>query len=249
MTDQDNFHPLLNELQFFASPEHPCSYLEGRMATSIFVDPSLVLKPEHYSALARIGFRRSGNYVYRPHCQACNACVPVRVPVREFHPDRSQRRTLKSNRDLSTRVRGVEFVDEHYALYRRYMQHRHPGGGMDEDDRDAYMRVLDSYWANTELIEFRSNDALLAVAVTDILADGLSAVYTFFDPEQRQRGLGTFAILQQIELARERQLPYLYLGYWIAESDKMNYKRRFQPLQGYDGRDWVHLDPQSVTNW
>ncbi|MGD8547591.1 MAG: arginyltransferase [Thiohalophilus sp.] len=238
MTDRKSFHPLLDELQFFASPEHPCSYLEDRLATSIFVDPSLLIKPEHYSALANIGFRRSGNYIYRPHCRNCHACVPVRIPVDEFQPDRSQRRTLKTNADIQLVTRPVEFHSEHFNLYRRYMQHRHPGGGMDNDEPEAYMRVLDSYWANTELIEFRAGDVLLAVAVTDILADGLSAVYTFFEPKVEQRGPGTLAILKQIELARERQLPYLYLGYWIAESPKMDYKRRFRPLQGYDGRRW-----------
>ncbi|MFP4611102.1 MAG: arginyltransferase [Thiohalophilus sp.] len=242
MNDRQTIHPLLDELQFFASPEHPCSYLEDRTATSIFVDPSLLLMPQHYSVLATIGFRRSGNYIYRPHCRNCRACVPVRIPVEQFQPTRSQRRTRKANEDLHRIIRPVEFIDEHYALYRRYMQHRHPGGGMDEDDPDTYMRVLDSYWANTELLELRHQQQLLAVAVTDRLEDGLSAVYTFFDPDAAQRGPGTQAILQQIELARERQLPYLYLGYWIGESDKMNYKRRFQPLEGYDGRQWVQLE-------
>lgn len=242
MTDHDSFHPLLGELQFFASPEHPCSYLDDRQATSIFVDPSLVLQPAHYSALASIGFRRSGNYIYRPHCRSCRACVPVRIPVTRFIPNRSQRRTHKTNRDVQLTTRPVEFVDEHYDLYRRYMQHRHPGGGMDNDDPDTYMRVLDSYWAETTLIEFRDKQQLLAIAVTDVLEDGLSAVYTFFEPQLRQRGLGTLAILQQIELARHWQLPYLYLGYWIGESDKMDYKRRFQPLEGYDGRQWIELE-------
>lgn len=241
MNDRQTIHPLLNELQFFASPEHPCSYLDDRTATSIFVDPSLLLTPRHYSVLASIGFRRSGNYIYRPHCQGCRACVPVRIPVEQFQPTRSQRRTFKANVDLDLVVRRVEFIDQHYALYRRYMQYRHPGGGMDEDDPDTYMRVLNSYWANTELLELRYAQQLLAVAVTDQLEDGLSAVYTFFDPDAAQRGLGTLAILRQIELARERQLSYLYLGYWIGESDKMDYKRRFQPLEAYDGRHWQHL--------
>lgn len=241
MNDRKTFHPLLSELQFFASPEHPCSYLAGRQATSIFVDPSLALRPEHYSALATIGFRRSGNFVYRPHCRSCRACVPVRIPVQAFQPDRGQRRTLKANNDVQIYSRPVAYDEEHYALYRRYMQHRHPGGGMDEDDTDAYMRVLESYWADTELIEFRAGCELLAVAVTDLLADGLSAVYTFFDPAQSRRGPGTLAILRQIELARERHLSYVYLGYWIAESPKMAYKRRFQPLQGYDGEQWLPI--------
>ncbi|MDR9437110.1 MAG: arginyltransferase [Thiohalophilus sp.] len=242
MTDQNSFHPVLNELQFFASPEHPCSYLDDRQATSIFVDPSLVLRPAHYSALAGIGFRRSGNYIYRPHCRNCRACVPVRIPVDRFEPNRSQRRTLKANQDVQLTTRPVEFVDEHYDLYRRYMQHRHPGGGMDNDDPDTYMRVLDSYWAETTLIEFRARQQLLAIAVTDVLEDGLSAVYTFFEPQPSQKGLGTLAILQQIELARQWQRSYLYLGYWIGESDKMDYKRRFQPLEGYDGRQWIELE-------
>jgi len=173
MNDRQTIYPLLDELQFFASPEHPCSYLEDRQATSIFVDPSLVLQPAHYSALASIGFRRSGNYVYRPHCHYCRACVPVRIPVKTFQPNRSQRRTQTANQDVQRHIRAVEFVDEHYDLYRRYMQQRHPGGGMDNDDPDAYLRVLDSYWADTELIEFRTKNHLLGVAVTDVLTNGL----------------------------------------------------------------------------
>ncbi len=244
MNDRQSIHPLLEELQFFASPEHPCSYLEDQTATSIFVDPSLVLKQQHYSALATIGFRRSGNYVYRPHCQACKACVPVRIPVVEFTANRSQRRTLKANRDVEIRLRAVEFEEEHFVMYRRYMRQRHPGGGMDNDDPEAYMRVLSSYWARSELMELRETGGrLLAVAVNDILDDGLSAVYTFFDPDAGCRGLGTLAILRQIELARERRLPYLYLGYWIETSNKMQYKRNFRPLEGYNGRHWHQIEP------
>jgi arginine-tRNA-protein transferase len=242
MNDRHAIHPVLQELQFFASPEHPCSYLADHTAKSIFVDPSLLLKQQHYSALATIGFRRSGNYVYRPHCQGCRACVPVRIPVEAFSPNRSQRRTLKANQDVELRLRPVEFDETHFAMYRRYMQHRHPGGGMDNDDPEAYRRVLSSYWATTELLEFRLDQQLLAVAVTDVLDDGLSAVYTFFEPDSPRRGLGTLAILQQIELARQRGLAFLYLGYWIAESQKMRYKRNFHPLQGYDGRHWREID-------
>ncbi len=243
MNDRQSIHPLLEELQFFASPEHPCSYLENQTATSIFVDPSLLLKQQHYSTLATIGFRRSGNYVYRPHCKACKACVPVRIPVVEFTANRSQRRTLKANQDVETRLRAVEFEEEHFVMYRRYMRQRHPGGGMDNDDPEAYMRVLSSYWAHSELMELREEEQLLAVAVIDVLNDGLSAVYTFFDPGVSRRGLGTLAILRQIELAQERRLPYLYLGYWIETSDKMQYKRNFRPLQGYDGRYWRQIEP------
>lgn len=242
MSDANEFHPLLEELRFFASPEHPCSYLADRMATTIFVDPTIPLSKQHYSVLSRIGFRRSGDYVYRPHCQGCHACIPVRIPVAEFKPSRSQRRTLQCNRDLQFTLQTVEFNEAHYQLYRRYMSSRHPGGGMDKDDRDAYERVMHAAWGQTWLFEFRLHEKVIAVAIVDELDQALSAVYTFFEPDLSNRSLGTLAILQQIAVAREQGLGWVYLGYWIKASPKMAYKARFRPLEAFDGERWVKLD-------
>lgn len=238
MTNPRAFNVLPADLVFYASPPHECSYLPEREAVTLFADPYADMNPRLYGALAEVGFRRSGNYVYRPRCADCEACRPARIPVDRFLPDRSQRRTWKRNRHLSVSVLPAEFHEEHYALYRRYIASRHPEGGMDVDDPTRYMEFLDSRWMDTRFVEFRDNDRLLVVAVIDLMHDGLSAVYTFFDPEETRRGLGTYAILWQLEEARRRRQPYVYLGYWIAESPKMSYKTRFQPLELYDRGEW-----------
>ena len=218
--------------------EHACSYLARRLARSVFVDPQLPLDAARYGTLLDLGFRRSGNYVYRPACSACQECRPVRVPVAEFTPDRSQRRCAKRNADLRlTLENGLD--GEHFALYRRYLQARHPGGGMDPDDRDAFHAFLSSTWGSAEIIAARdARGRLLAGGVVDRVPQGLSAVYTWFDPAEAKRGLGTFMILAQVERARALRLPYLYLGYWVAGSRTMDYKRGFQPLEVLGANGW-----------
>lgn len=230
-------------LTVFVSASHPCGYFRDRVATTLFVDPSVTLSNAEYSALIRHGFRRSGQMTYRPHCEHCHACIPVRVPVREFTPDRSQRRTLQRNRDLVLREVAAESSDEHFALYQRYQQERHPDGGMDLHGADQYRGFLFGSGADVRLYEFRMETGrLAAVAAVDTLEDGLSAVYTFYDPGQRQRGLGAFAILKQIELTRAQGRDYLYLGYWIEASPKMRYKTRYRPLEMFDGSQWLKME-------
>lgn len=218
--------------------EHACSYLEHRLARSVFVDPQLRLDAERYGALLDLGFRRSGNYVYRPACAGCQACQPARVPVAEFVPDRGQRRCARANGDLQVTVE-AGLNDEHYALYRRYLLARHPGGGMDPDDREAFHAFLSSSWGFSEILAARDRGGrLVAGGVVDRVPRGLSAVYTWFEPAQARRSLGTFMVLAQIERARALGLPYLYLGYWVQGSATMDYKRRFRPLQVLGREAW-----------
>lgn len=231
-----------SEPTFFISMPHRCSYLPGRMATTLFVNPQQILDTPTFAELTRHGFRRSGDMVYRPHCHQCEACIPVRIPVAQFRPNRSQRRTWHRNRDLTVRRCEAAFKREHFELYLRYQRARHSGGGMDEGDPDRYKKFLLSLHAPTAFYELRRDDTLLGVAVADILPDALSAVYTFYDPNELQRSLGVLAILVEIEQARQLGLSWLYLGYWIEQCQKMSYKRNFRPLQLYRSGVWQTID-------
>ncbi len=225
-------------LGFFLTPPHKCGYLPGRNAVTIFVDPRRRPNVRTYTTLSQHGFRRSGDHVYRPQCPTCNACVPVRVPVDEFQVRRAQRRTLQANTDITLIPKAPVFQSEHYALYERYIAARHAGGSMENPEPESYLEFLTASWADTVFYEFRANSRLLAVAVVDHLEDGLSAVYTFFDPQARERSLGRLAILKQIELARALQLRWLYLGYWIDACQKMSYKDEYQPLEYFRAGVW-----------
>lgn len=234
-------------MRLFLSPPETCGYLPDRRASSLFVDPQLPLDMRRYSALVRLGFRRSGRYVYRPHCAGCAACRPARVPVARFHPDRSQRRNLRNNAGLEIVRRDDAFRDSHYRLYQAYQQRRHPGGSMADADRDAFHGFLTAPWTDTEFCEFRADGELACVAVYDRLDDGLSAVYTFYSAAAEQRALGKFAVMWLIGEARRRGLEYVYLGYWIEACPKMAYKADFAPLQVHDGARWRDLQ-QRIHN-
>ena len=221
----------LRHLRFFQTPDYECNYLPGRDAGTVFVDPAADLGGHLYSQLTLVGFRRSGRFLYRPRCRFCDACVPLRLPTRDFAPNRSQRRIWRANKDLVARIRGGAFNKEHFALYKRYQRLRHPGGGMDDSSPRQYLNFLRCGWANTRFVEFRLRGELLAVSVIDFLRHGLSAIYTFYDPRREKRGLGTFCILWQVETARRLGLRWVYLGYWIEGSVKMRYKNRFKPYE------------------
>lgn len=227
-----------DRLALYLSPEHPCGYLTGQSARTVFLDPQVTPQRALYSAFAAQGFRRSGSFLYRPQCEHCQACVPVRIPVADFHPDRSQRRIWRMNQDLKIGLRPTESDAEHFALYQRYLQQRHPGGGMDQHTLSDYSAFLTSRWSNTLSTELRLAERLVGVAVVDELDDALSAVYTFYDPELARRSLGTFAVLWQIEEAHRRGLHWLYLGYWVAASRKMAYKDRFRPFERFGPDGW-----------
>jgi len=230
--------PPLQRIQFYLTAHYDCSYLPGRQARSQVATPTHLIDAHAYSALIRAGFRRSGQFTYRPHCEQCQACVPVRVEVAGFAPNRTQRRCLKRNRHLSARFLPLDFKEEHYALYRSYLGSRHSGGGMDRDGPDQYTQFLLSSNVDSVMVEFRDGDTLVMVSVIDQVEDGLSAVYTFFDPAREQDSLGVYGVLWQIELAKRLELPYLYLGYWIAESRKMEYKKKSQRLTGMIDGAW-----------
>ncbi len=232
----------LQSLRLLVGSSHTCGYLPQRNARSAFVDPAFPLSDALYGVLLDQGFRRSGNYAYRPMCQLCRSCRSVRIAVAEFEPDRSQRRCLRANADLSLHT-VAQLDEEHYALYRRYLNARHAGGGMDPDDPEAFREFLGCAWGRTEFWEYRSGDGeLLGVSVVDRIPQGYSAVYTFFAPELPLRSLGTYAILRQVEQARLHGLPYVYLGYWVENSEKMDYKRRFRPLEVLHPSGWARLD-------
>lgn len=229
----------IQRLQFYLTAPYPCSYLPERMARSQVAAPASLVDTAVFSELARQGFRRSGHYVYRPRCDTCSACTPVRLRVDGFEPRRRQRRCLTRNQDIGCMLKPLEFNESHYLLYRRYQAARHAGGGMDMDDREQYRAFLLTSQVDSALAEFSLDGRVIMVSLIDRLLDGLSAVYTFYDPDLAKRSLGVYNVLSQIGLAKGMALPYLYLGYWIRESPKMAYKSDYQPLECLRDGAWI----------
>ncbi len=225
-------------LQLFLTIEHPCGYFAGRMSRNLVPDPKVPMNNQLYGQLIQYGFRRSGAQTYTPHCDDCLQCIPCRIPVTAFSPSRNQRRCLKKNADLEAHIAEARFTEEYFSLYRDYLNARHHDGDMANPDKEEFSLFLFSDWSETVFIELRRRQRLLAVAVTDLTRTGPSAVYTFFDPDQAGRSLGTFSILQQIRLAEQRQEPYLYMGYWIDGCRKMQYKENFRPMEYFQQGQW-----------
>jgi len=230
-----------NPIRLFETVVDDCPYLEGQQSASILVDPDHEIDTALFTTLSRSGFRRSGEMLYSPKCPSCNACVSVRIPAAKFNASRSQKRVWRKNLDLEVTVENVSFDQEHFELYLEYQKHRHPDSSMCDDDPMKYTSFIDSYFSKSKLLCFRHNGELVGISVLDQFDDGLSAVYTFFDPKHSRRSLGTYAILYMIKLSRLKDIPFVYLGYWIDGSQKMDYKRQFRPLQGYQDRQWVEL--------
>ena len=235
----------LNDVRFFATAPHTCSYLEGKTATTLFADPDVQIADEDYQTLTLLGFRRSGKYYYRPQCNGCQACISVRVPVADFVWSRRFKKTLKTNTGVVAEWRLPYIDDEVYALYSRYINLRHPDGDMHPPSQEQFRTFLMIEGPNTRFLCFRDAEGtLLAVSVVDMLAGhGLSAIYTFFEPEQPKRSLGRLGILTQVLEAQRLKLPYVYLGYWIRECEKMSYKTDYQPIELLNGRVWTRRAP------
>ncbi len=230
----------LQTLNFYATPEHDCSYLQNRIAKTLFVDPQVSIDQGTYSQLSDLGFRRSGQHIYRPHCHDCNACISVRVPVKHFKPSKSQRRIINKNSDLTIHESTPKFTEEYYALYSRYINERHQDGDMYPPSFEQFDSFLVQTNKNTTFYEFRTPDhTLIALTVVDALSQGLSAIYTFFDPDYEKRSLGSYCILWEIEQCQRKDYPYLYLGYWIKNCRKMNYKIAFTPFEFLLNGEWI----------
>ncbi len=280
----------LSALHFYLTAPYPCSYLPDLQARSQVATPTLLINTTVYSELVHRGFRRSGTYTYRPHCDNCQACVPLRVLAKQFTANRSQRRAWKQHAHLETTLHPLQDQAEYYDLYQRYQRARHKDGGMDNDDRESYQNFLLQSHVDSLLVEFRepfghadgttgmtighltnpAKDAgqvngyshstkpvneqvagyqdkqgvLRMVSVIDLLGDGLSSVYTFYDPDLPRARLGVYNVLWQIELCRKLDLDFVYLGYWIKASRKMAYKTEYQPVQGLLDGVWRALDAE-----
>jgi arginine-tRNA-protein transferase len=228
--------------QFFLTPTHPCSYLTRNNAQTLFFDPRETISPAIYQNLTNQGFRRSGSHLYRPHCDTCQACIPIRVPVADFKLNRTQKRTPRRNKDLEVRIEEATFTKKHYHLYERYISLRHADGDMYPASEDQYRSFLLSPWSKSLFVSLYKENQLLSVAVTDRQPNGLSAIYTFFEPLEEKRSLGVLSILEQVKLCRQLELPYLYLGYWIKGCAKMAYKIGYRPAELYINHHWVRVN-------
>jgi arginine-tRNA-protein transferase len=237
----------LTELQFYATAPYPCSYLPGKTARSQVATPSHLIHADLYSELVNAGFRRSGLYTYRPYCDECNACTATRIPVKHFKPNRSQKRALKKHLGLEARILNLGYQEEHLQLYESYQNERHANTDVDEscdDSQDQYMQFLLQSRVNSRIVEFRDGPddldpgRLRMVSMIDILDQGISSVYTFYDTSNPSASYGSYSILWQVEQALKLNLPYLYLGYYIQNSEKMSYKAKFQPIEGLIDDHW-----------
>lgn len=226
-------------VQLYLSPEHDCPYLDDRQARSLFVDPYRTHSMPLYEMLIDRGFRRSGDSIYRPDCHGCQQCIPIRIPVNDFRPRRIQRRIWNRQQELYRVVeQPAEFNPAHFELFQRYMQARHPNGGMETTTEEGYQQFISSSWVSSSNFAFYQEKSLVAVAVTDVLRQGLSAVYTFFDPELEQQSPGVFCLLWQIQECKRRRLPWLYLGYWVPGCRKMSYKSQYVPHELFINEAW-----------
>jgi arginyl-tRNA--protein-N-Asp/Glu arginylyltransferase len=231
----------LSDKQFFLTPAHPCSYLENRTARTLFLDPREVVSPTVYGKLTQAGFRRSGSHLYRPYCEGCSACVPVRVPVAEFDWSRRFRRIWRLNAQVTATMRDATFSDRYYDLYARYINGRHADGDMHPPNVDQFRSFLLSSWSNSAFLVLEEHGRLIGVAVTDSVPNGLSAIYTFYDPTLSRRSVGVYAVLAQIEHCVRNAIPHLYLGYWVGDSPKMRYKTDYRPIELLVRNRWVRL--------
>lgn len=231
-----------NPVRLFETVIDDCPYLEGQKSASILVDPDHQIDKTLFSMLSRSGFRRSGEMLYSPKCPNCKACVSVRIPSTKFKLSRSQKRVWRKNTDLKASIEEVRFEQEHFDMYYRYQEKRHPDSSMFDQDIDKYSSFIESSYSHSQFLCFRLDGKLIGISVLDQFDGGVSAVYTFFEPQYSDRSLGTYAILYTLKVAKMHKIPYVYLGYWVDGSQKMDYKRNFKPLEGYIDRQWQELE-------
>lgn len=236
-----NSSKLISSVRLFRTSTHPCSYKQEQQAATVFVDPDLVIDKHLNSKLSELGYRRSGAHLYRPDCELCNACISCRVPVDYFKMRRRHKRIMKANRDLRVEERNDLTCEEAFELYKRYIDRRHRDGDMYPATREQYEAFIKTKTVDTRFFLFYEGDKLLAVSVTDVLEQGLSAVYTFFEPDLPARSFGNYVILWQIQHCQELGLPYLFLGYWIKGCQKMQYKSEYRPLELLVDGSWILL--------
>ena len=229
-------------IPLFLTEHQPCSYLDNRNSQSAFIHPSFSLNTTIYSQLITQGFRRSGSQVYAPHCPTCSECIPTRLIAKQFTPSRNQKRCIKKNQSTSVIIKPAVFEQAHYDMYMRYQIHKHEAGGMANSSEEDYINFLSSSWCTTLFVEFSINGELAAVSIVDLLDNALSAVYTFFEPKYSQYSLGTYAVLWQIEHAKQLDLEFVYIGFWIKNCRKMSYKTQYQPIQAYIDTEWKTMD-------
>lgn len=229
----------MKTLRYHTTHPYPCGYLPDKMARSEVVSPNDPLDNATYGKLMKKGYRRSGHYVYRPQCEQCSACLSARIQVKAFTPNRAQRRSWKKHHQLIAREHKLHFNQAHFTLYQRYQAARHAGGSMDQDNCEQYKNFLLRSHVNSKLITFHDAEQLCMISLIDVLPDGLSSVYTFYDPAIAQASFGTYSILWQIQLCLAHGLDYLYLGYWIKGHQKMDYKANFQPLEILVDGHWL----------
>ncbi|MCG6969670.1 MAG: arginyltransferase [Gammaproteobacteria bacterium] len=246
MTSNTRSSVIPNTLAFYASEPHQCNYLPHKQALTVFADPNVPMTTSIYSRIIEYGFRRSGEYVYIPRCPNCDACISVRIPVNDFSPSRNQRRVMNKNADLSVHNHPPVFNEEHYQLYRTYLNSRHRGGGMENPTVQDYVKFLASSWSHTVFYEIRRQQQLIGVTVADHLHTGMSAVYTFFDPNEEKLSPGSYAILWLVEQARRLEMRWLYLGYYIPNCQKMSYKDRFRPLEAFINGQWRKFSKNEI---
>jgi len=235
----------LQKLQFYVTTAYSCGYLPNKLAQSLIAAPQHIVTADIYSGLIQQGFRRSGKFVYRPHCENCRECIPVRVIVDAFRPSRSQKRAFKQHQNLTATILPVAFHEAHYQLYAAYQQTRHFDESKEASSNESgneieqYQSFLCQSNVETVMVEFRDNEQLKMVSVIDIVHDGISAVYTFYDTTDTKASYGTYNVIWQAAWAKNLHLPYLYLGYWIKESRKMAYKQNYKPLERLIDGEWL----------
>lgn len=239
-------HTLPIAPQFYVTAPQPCPYLEGRMERKLFTALQGPEAKRLNDSLSKQGFRRSQNVLYRPSCADCSACLSARIDVAAFSPSKGQRRTLRRNSHLDRRANSAWATEEQYALFRRYLAARHANGGMADMDAFEFAAMIEESPIRTRVVEYtnRETGSLQAVCLTDVLDDGVSMVYSFYEPGLPRQSLGTHIILDHVEMAREAGLPFVYLGYWVPDSPKMGYKASFAGLEVYAGGEWEKMrDP------